>query len=116
VHCASGVLDTAVIVPGTFPNTMPYDTFGGWMLSWSAGCMSALVVYRLYHINEPPMYNISSACILALDCTLVFKDVSCPALTRFWLAHVSPLAASVFTLPSKEHSFGSRGALRIWAI
>ena len=83
VHCASGVLDTAVIVPGTFPNTVPYDIFGGWMLSWSAGCMSALVVYRLYHINEPPMYNISSACILALDCKLVFEDVFCPALTRF---------------------------------
>lgn len=83
VHCASGVLDTDVIVPGTFLNIMPCDIFGGWMLPWSAGCMSALVVYRHYHINEPPMYNIFSACTLALNCTLVFEDVFCPALTRF---------------------------------
>jgi hypothetical protein len=113
LYCAPGVLDTDVFALSTFPNIKPYDIFGGWMLSWSAACVSALVVDRLHHNKGPPIHLYAYA--LLLTCTLVFKDVFCPALTRFWLAHVSPLAASIFTLPSKEHSFGSRGALRIWA-
>ena len=60
--------------------------------------------------QRAPTVQYFYACTLALICTLVFEDVFCPALTPFWLAHVSPLAASFFTLPSEEHSLGSRGS------